>query len=75
MEGRPVTAENAAAIAATLGDARREGRAWRCKCPLHGGRSLVICDGDDGRVVAGGTLVRENEKYNPNVSVNVRLQP
>jgi hypothetical protein len=32
---------NAAAIAATLGDARREGRAWRCRCPLHGGRSRV----------------------------------
>ena len=43
---------NAAAIAAVLGDARREGRAWRCLCPLHGGHSLVIKDGDGGRVLA-----------------------
>jgi putative DNA primase/helicase len=43
---------NAAIIAAALGDAQREGRAWRCRCPLHGGRSFVIRDGDDGRVLA-----------------------
>jgi hypothetical protein len=43
---------NAFAIAAALGDSRREGRAWRCRCPLHGGRSLVLRDGDDGRVLA-----------------------
>ena len=43
---------NAAAISATLGDARREGRAWRCRCPLHGGRSLVLRDGDNGRLLA-----------------------
>ena len=43
---------NAAAIAAALGDARREGRGWRCRCPLHGGRSLVIGDGDNGLVLA-----------------------
>ena len=43
---------NSADIAAALGDARREGRAWRCRCPLHGGRSLVIRDGDGGRVLA-----------------------
>ena len=42
---------NAAAIAAALGDTRREGRAWRCPCPLHGGRSLVIRDSDSGRVL------------------------
>jgi hypothetical protein len=36
---------NAAAIAAALGDARRESRAWRCRCPLHRGRSLLISDG------------------------------
>jgi putative DNA primase/helicase len=41
----------AAEIAAILGDARREGRAWRCRCPLHGGRSLVIRDGDGDRVL------------------------
>ena len=38
----------AATVAAALGDARREGRAWRCRCPLHGGRSLVLRDGHDG---------------------------
>lgn len=38
----------AAAIAAAFGDSRREGRAWRCRCPLHGGYSLVISDGDNG---------------------------
>jgi hypothetical protein len=42
----------AAEIAAALGDARREGRAWRCRCPLHGGRSLILRDGDAGRVLA-----------------------
>ncbi len=39
-------------IAAALGDARREGRRWRCRCPLHGGRSLVLHEGDNGRVLA-----------------------
>jgi putative DNA primase/helicase len=43
---------NAAAIAATLGDPRREGRAWRCRCPVHRGVSLVLRDGDNGRVLA-----------------------
>lgn len=38
-------------IAAALDDARREGRGWRCRCPLHGGRSLVIGDGDNGCVL------------------------
>ena len=42
----------AAEIAVVLGDARREGRAWRCRCPLHGGRSLIVRDGDGGRVLA-----------------------
>jgi putative DNA primase/helicase len=42
----------AAEIAAALGDARREGRAWRCRCPLHGGRSLVLREGDTGSVLA-----------------------
>ena len=31
----------AAEIAAACGNARREGRDWRCRCPLHGGRSLT----------------------------------
>src|SRR5262249_4270089 len=42
---------NAADIAEALGGARREGRSWRCRCPLHGGRSLVLRDGDGGRVL------------------------
>jgi putative DNA primase/helicase len=42
---------NAAAVAAALGDARREGGTWRCRCPLHGGRSLVLCDGNNGRLL------------------------
>jgi putative DNA primase/helicase len=41
----------AAEIARALGDARREGRTWRCRCPLHGGRSLTLRDGNDGRVL------------------------
>jgi putative DNA primase/helicase len=35
----------AAKIAAALGGAGREGRDWRCRCPLHGGRSLTLRDG------------------------------
>lgn len=42
---------NAAAIAAALGDAQREGCAWRCRCPLHGGRSLLLRDGAAGCVL------------------------
>jgi putative DNA primase/helicase len=42
---------NAAEIARLLGDARREGRAWRCRCPLHDGRSLGVRDGEAGRVL------------------------
>jgi putative DNA primase/helicase len=42
---------NAADIAVALGDARREGRGWRCRCPLHKGRSLTLRDGDDGCVL------------------------
>lgn len=38
----------AAEIARALGGARREGREWRCRCPLHGGRSLLLRDGADG---------------------------
>jgi putative DNA primase/helicase len=32
----------AAQIAAALGGARREGRAWRCRYPLHRSRSLTV---------------------------------
>src|SRR5262245_54034219 len=42
---------NAADIAVALGDARREGRDWRCRCPLHQGRSLTLRDGDGGSVL------------------------
>jgi putative DNA primase/helicase len=35
----------AAEIAAALGNARREGHDWRCRCPLHGGCSLTLRDG------------------------------
>src|SRR5262245_61866096 len=42
---------SAAEIAHVLGNARREGRAWRCCCPLHNGRSLTLRDGDGGRVL------------------------
>ncbi|MDE5452535.1 hypothetical protein GWE18_06550 [Bradyrhizobium sp. CSA112] len=42
---------SAAAIAQTLGGARREGTVWRCLCPAHGGRSLVLRDGHDALLV------------------------
>jgi putative DNA primase/helicase len=38
-------------VAAVLGDARQEGRGWRCRCPLHGGHSLVLRDGDAARLL------------------------
>jgi putative DNA primase/helicase len=44
-------------VAARLGGARREGSQWRCCCPLHGGRSLLLRDGREGRLLvycAGG---------------------
>jgi hypothetical protein len=42
---------SARAIAAALGSARREGRGWRCRCPLHGGVSLALADGADARLL------------------------
>src|SRR5216684_2202642 len=42
---------SAATIAHALGGARREGCGWRCKCPLHGGRSLALRDGNSGLLV------------------------
>jgi putative DNA primase/helicase len=42
---------NAADIALVLGDARREGRARRCRCPLHQGRSFTLRDGGGGRLL------------------------
>jgi hypothetical protein len=43
---------NAAEIAVVLGGARREGKQWRARCPLHGGHSLLLRDGAAGRVLA-----------------------
>jgi hypothetical protein len=34
------------AIAKALGKAQREGCSWRCLCPLHGGHSLSVGDGN-----------------------------
>ena len=41
---------SAADVAALLGDARREAGGRRCR--RHGGRSLVLRDGEDGRLLA-----------------------
>jgi len=41
----------AARVAEALGDASRTGRVWRCRCPVHGGRSLTLRDGDGGRLL------------------------
>jgi hypothetical protein len=43
---------SATAVARALGDARREGGNWRCRCSLHGGCSLVLRDGSGGRLLA-----------------------
>jgi hypothetical protein len=37
-------------IAAVL-EGRREGRQWRCRRPIHGGRSLLVRDGEAGRIL------------------------
>jgi putative DNA primase/helicase len=44
---------NAAGIAAAVGGARRSGRWWRCRCPVHGSRgaTLALCDGDRGLIL------------------------
>jgi putative DNA primase/helicase len=42
---------NAAGIAHALGSGRKEGRGWRCRCPVHGGSSLVVSDGREGRLL------------------------
>jgi putative DNA primase/helicase len=41
----------AATIAAACGNARREGRDWRCICPVHGGHSLMLRDGCNALLV------------------------
>jgi putative DNA primase/helicase len=38
-------------VAAALGQPCKDGRGWRCRCPLHGGRSLVLRDGNAGRLL------------------------
>jgi hypothetical protein len=38
-------------IAIALGDATREGRNWRCRCPLHDGISLTLADGQNGKLL------------------------
>jgi Toprim domain len=38
-------------IAAALGNASREGRNWRCRCPIHDGVSLYLRDGRDSLLV------------------------
>jgi putative DNA primase/helicase len=51
----------AAEIAAAL-EGRREGRQWRCRCPIHGGRSLLVRDGNVGRILVfchGGCEARD----------------
>ena len=53
---------SAASVAHALGGARKEGHGWRCQCPLHGGRSLMLSDGHGGRLLAwcfGGCDARE----------------
>ena len=40
---------NAAEIAAKLGDARPDGRDWRCRCPLCGKDALTLRDNPNGR--------------------------
>jgi putative DNA primase/helicase len=53
----------AARVAAVLGKPQREGRGWRCRCPIHGGNSLVLRDGKEGRLLVrcwgGGCNPRE----------------
>ncbi len=52
---------SAADIAAAL-DGRREGRQWRCRCPIHSGRSLFVRDGEVGRILVfcyGGCDARD----------------
>ena len=59
MSGLQLT--TAAEIAAAL-EGRREGRQWRCRCPIHGGRSLLVRDGDAGRILVfchGGCEARD----------------
>jgi hypothetical protein len=38
-------------IAQQLGNCRKEGRGWRCRCPLHGGTSLNLADSSSGKLL------------------------
>jgi putative DNA primase/helicase len=40
-----------AEIANALGDATKEGRQWRCRCPVHGGTSFTIHAGKNGKIL------------------------
>jgi hypothetical protein len=40
-----------AEIAAALGDATKEGRGWRCRCPVHGGTGFTIHTGKNGKIL------------------------
>jgi putative DNA primase/helicase len=51
LQNSPTRKLLATEIAMMLGKARREGRNWRCCCPLHGGRSLMLRDGEGGRLL------------------------
>ena len=42
---------SAADVAFALGKSRREGRRWRCLCPLHGGHSLTLADSTNGKLL------------------------
>jgi hypothetical protein len=52
-------------IAAALGGGQREGRGWRCRCPLHAGHSPVICDGRSGRLLIRGPDCVPFDTVNP----------
>jgi hypothetical protein len=45
------TAMTATEIAAVLGNATRQGREWRCRCPVHGGTGFSIRDGKAGKIL------------------------
>lgn len=41
----------AAEVAAVLGDTMKEGREYRCRCPVHGGTAFTIRDGKNGIII------------------------